>query len=103
MSHQGGEVPRKVAVQGLVAEDGSMPVYRHPADESPPLFPFTKTVLEIKAVVEEKLGHPLNHVLIQFYRDGNDYISEHSDKTLDIVKGSYIVNVSLGAERTMIF
>ncbi|KAM0333995.1 hypothetical protein ACHAQA_001015 [Verticillium albo-atrum] len=103
MSHQGGEVPRKVAVQGLIAADGSMPVYRHPADESPPLLAFSKTVLEIKAEVEKKLDHPLNHVLIQFYRDGKDYISEHSDKTLDIVKGSNIVNVSLGAERTMIF
>ncbi|KAI8964283.1 hypothetical protein F5Y11DRAFT_101311 [Daldinia sp. FL1419] len=101
MSHQGGEVPRLVAVQGQVDEDGSMPIYRHPSDESPPLLPFSPTVLEIKKVVEEQLGHPLNHVLIQFYRDGNDYISEHSDKTLDIVKGSFIANVSLGAERTM--
>lgn len=48
------------------------------------------------------LKHPINHVLIQHYRDGNDYISEHSDKTLDIVRGSFIVNVSLGAQRTMI-
>ncbi|KAL7623565.1 hypothetical protein AAE478_007248 [Parahypoxylon ruwenzoriense] len=103
MSHQGGEVPRLVAVQGQVDEDGSMPVYRHPADESPPLLPFSPAVLEIKNVIEKKLGHPLNHVLIQFYRDGNDYISEHSDKTLDIAKGSSIANVSLGAERTMTF
>ncbi|CAJ2503050.1 Uu.00g104440.m01.CDS01 [Anthostomella pinea] len=103
MSHQGGEVPRLVAVQGLVAEDGTMPVYRHPADESPPLLPFSATVAEIKMRVEEKLGHPLNHVLIQFYRHGNDYISEHSDKTLDIAKGTFIANVSLGAERTMTF
>ncbi|PTB45898.1 hypothetical protein M441DRAFT_24028 [Trichoderma asperellum CBS 433.97] len=102
MSHQGGEVPRLVAVQGEVDEDGTMPVYRHPADESPPLLPFSPTVRAIKAEIEKHLGHPLNHVLIQFYRDGNDYISEHSDKTLDIVKGSYIANVSLGAERTMI-
>ncbi|KAK1253116.1 hypothetical protein MKX08_004303 [Trichoderma sp. CBMAI-0020] len=102
MSHQGGEVPRLVAVQGQVDEDGTMPVYRHPADESPPLLPFSPTVQAIKAEIEKHLGHPLNHVLIQFYRDGNDYISEHSDKTLDIVKGSYIANVSLGAERTMI-
>ncbi|UKZ55301.1 hypothetical protein TrVGV298_009121 [Trichoderma virens] len=101
MSHQGGEVPRLVAVQGEVGEDGTMPVYRHPADESPPLLPFSPTVKAIKAEIEKHLGHPLNHVLIQFYRDGNDYISEHSDKTLDIVKGSYIANVSLGAERTM--
>ncbi|KAL0930227.1 isochorismatase [Colletotrichum truncatum] len=103
MSHQGGEVPRLVAVQGEVASDGSMPVYRHPSDESPPLLPFSTTVLRIKTEVEKQLGHPLNHVLIQFYRDGTDYISEHSDKTLDIVKGSYIANVSLGAERTMVF
>ncbi|KAL7816295.1 hypothetical protein V8C26DRAFT_401175 [Trichoderma gracile] len=101
MSHQGGEVPRLVAVQGEVSEDGTMPVYRHPADESPPLLPFSPTVEAIKVEVEKHLGHPLNHVLIQFYRDGNDYISEHSDKTLDIVKGSYIANLSLGAERTM--
>lgn len=102
MSHQGGEVPRLVAVQGEVGEDGTMPVYRHPADESPPLLPFSPTVEVIKVEIEKHLGHPLNHVLIQFYRDGNDYISEHSDKTLDIVRGSYIANVSLGAERTMI-
>ncbi|RFU79538.1 isochorismatase family [Trichoderma arundinaceum] len=102
MSHQGGEVPRLVAVQGDVGEDGTMPVYRHPADESPPLLPFSPTVQAIKSEIEKHLGHPLNHALIQFYRDGNDYISEHSDKTLDIVRGSYIANVSLGAERTMI-
>ncbi|KAH7148962.1 hypothetical protein EDB81DRAFT_482192 [Dactylonectria macrodidyma] len=103
MLHQGGEVPRLVAVQGEVADDGSMPVYRHPSDESPPLMPFSPTVLAIKAATEKHLGHPLNHVLIQFYRGGSDYISEHSDKTLDIVQGSYIANVSLGAERTMVF
>lgn len=102
MSHQGGEVPRLVAVQGQVAEDGSIPVYRHPSDESPPLLPFSPTVLAIKAETEKHLGHPLNHVLIQHYRDGKDYISEHSDKTLDIVRGSYIANVSLGAQRTMV-
>lgn len=102
MFHQGGEVPRLVAVQGEVAEDGSMPVYRHPSDESPPLLPFSPTVLKIKAEIENRLGHPLNHVLIQFYRDGMDYISEHSDKTLDIVPTSFIANVSLGAERTMV-
>ncbi|KAL2756102.1 hypothetical protein ACRALDRAFT_2136730 [Sodiomyces alcalophilus JCM 7366] len=103
MSHQGGDVPRLVAVQGEVAADGSMPIYRHPADESPPLLPFSSTVLEIKAEIEKHLHHPLNHVLIQLYRDGKDYISEHSDKTLDIMKGSFIANVSFGAERTMVF
>ncbi|KAI1749550.1 hypothetical protein F4782DRAFT_549696 [Xylaria castorea] len=101
MSHQGGEVPRLVAVQGLVAADGSKPVYRHPADASPPLDPFTPAVDAVRRIVEEALGHALNHVLIQLYRSGEDYISEHSDKTLDIARDSFIANVSLGAERTM--
>jgi nicotinamidase-related amidase len=103
MSHLGGEVPRRIAVQGAVDDEGDMPVYRHPSDESPPLLPFSPTVLAIKTEIEKHLGHPLNHVLIQHYRSGNDYISEHSDKTLDIVRGSFIANVSLGAERTMLF
>jgi alkylated DNA repair dioxygenase AlkB/glutathione S-transferase len=103
MSHQGGDVPRLVVVQGEVGEDGSIPIYRHPADESPPLLPFSPTVSLIRAEVEKKLGHPVNHVLIQFYRDGTDYISEHSDKTLDIVPKTFISNVSLGAQRTMVF
>lgn len=103
MMHQGGEVPRFVAVQGELMEDGTQPIYRHPSDEALLCVPFTPAVEAIKTQVEVKVGHKVNHVLIQCYRNGNDYISEHSDKTLDVVPGSYIANVSLGAERTMAF
>ncbi|KAG9226908.1 hypothetical protein CCMSSC00406_0003419 [Pleurotus cornucopiae] len=116
MFHRGGEVPRLVAVQGRVDEDGrrySFPIYRHPTDTAPLLYPFTPTIERIRAQVDKVLeSHlrrhsgtyvgPLNHVLIQHYRTGADYISEHSDKTIDVVGGSYIVNVSLGAERVMV-
>ncbi|RDB21861.1 DNA oxidative demethylase ALKBH2 [Hypsizygus marmoreus] len=101
MHHRGGEVPRLVAVEGEVDEDGSFPLYRHPADESPPLSAFSPTVLQIRDCVQKVLKHPVNHVLIQHYRSGKDYISEHSDKTVDVVRGSSIVNVSLGATRVM--
>lgn len=101
MFHRSGEVPRLVAVQGVTEADGSMPIYRHPADESPPLTPFSPTVQRIRQDIERAIGHPVNHVLIQLYRSGEDNISEHSDKTLDIVRGSFIVNVSLGAKRVM--
>ncbi|KKY31022.1 putative isochorismatase family protein family [Diaporthe ampelina] len=103
MMHQGGEVPRFVAVQGEILEDGAQPIYRHPSDEALLCVPFTPAVEAIRTEVEAKVGHKVNHVLIQCYRSGNDYISEHSDKTLDVVPGSYIANVSLGAERTMAF
>ncbi|KAJ5577356.1 hypothetical protein N7535_004282 [Penicillium sp. DV-2018c] len=102
MYHLSGLVPRLIAVQGQPLPDGTIPIYRHPADESPPLRPFTAAVDGVRLAVEQILGHPLNHVLIQLYRDGQDRISEHSDKTLDIARGSFICNVSLGAERVMV-
>lgn len=80
MSHRSGEVPRLVAVQGEASTDGGMPIYRHPADESPPLLPFTSYVAKIRQVLEHALKQTFNHVLIQLYRDGKDNISEHSDK-----------------------
>ncbi|KAF9236139.1 hypothetical protein BU15DRAFT_89299 [Melanogaster broomeanus] len=101
MYHRGGEVPRLVAVEGEIAADDSFPVYRHPADESPALRPFSPTVSLIREHVQKVLAHPVNHVLIQHYRSGADYISEHSDKTIDVVRGSKVVNVSLGAQRVM--
>ncbi|KXN92503.1 hypothetical protein AN958_07450 [Leucoagaricus sp. SymC.cos] len=102
MMHRGGEVPRLVAQQGeILDEDGSYPIYRHPADECPPLLPFTPTVQSIREHVQKVLNHPVNHVLIQHYRTGADYISDHSDKTIDVMPNSSIVNVSLGAQRVM--
>ncbi|CAE6996526.1 2OG-FeII Oxy 2 multi-domain protein [Pyrenophora teres f. teres] len=101
MLHQQGEVPRLVCCQGEFGDDGSMPVYRHPADQTLPLLHFSPKVHVIRKQAEKLVGHPLNHVLIQLYRSGNDFISEHSDKTLDIVQGSSIVNVSFGSQRTM--
>ncbi|RMZ79608.1 hypothetical protein DV737_g3313, partial [Chaetothyriales sp. CBS 132003] len=93
MYHRSGEVPRLVAVQGEATPEGDIPIYRHPADELPELLPFDERVQKIRTAAEEVVGHPLNHVLIQRYRSGEDSISEHSDKSLDIVRGSKIVNV----------
>jgi hypothetical protein len=65
------------------------------------LLPFSPTVTLIREQVQKVLQQPVNHVLIQHYRSGADFISEHSDKTIDVVRGSRIVNVSLGARRHM--
>ncbi|MCU0680933.1 MAG: isochorismatase family protein [Polyangiaceae bacterium] len=101
MSHRGGEVPRLVAVQGARSPEGAEPLYRHPVDEQPALADFTPAVDAVRREVERRVGHPLNHCLLQLYRDGRDWISEHSDKTLDLVRPSHIVNVSFGRLRTM--
>jgi nicotinamidase-related amidase/alkylated DNA repair dioxygenase AlkB len=101
MHHQTGEVPRLVSCQGTITLEGDQPVYRHPSDETIALLPWTTTVDEIRQAAEALAGHELNHALIQLYRGGTDFISEHSDKTLDISPGSFIVNASFGAERVM--
>lgn len=101
MSHRSGAVPRLVCAQGTYNADGSLPIYRHPADQTPPLLPWSSLVNEIRENVQGLVGHEMNHCLIQLYRSGYDFISEHSDKTLDVVHGSSIVNVSLGAQRVM--
>jgi alkylated DNA repair dioxygenase AlkB len=101
MYHHGGKVPRLISVQGTIQND-TEPLYRHPADEQPKLIEWTKTVDQIRMIIEKLIGQKLNHALIQYYRNGNDWISEHSDKTLDVTRGTRIVNLSLGATRTMI-
>ena len=99
--NKGGKVPRLLSYQGLVSEDGHVPIYRVPSDEPFSTLPMTSLVNEIRSLVEVTVGQNFNHCLIQLYRSGHDYISEHSDKTLDISRGSCIVNLSLGAERVM--
>ncbi len=103
MSHRGSFVPRLVALQGTKEADGVEPLYRHPADEQPPLMHWTPTIDAIRQEVERRIGHPLNHCLIQLYRNGRDWIGKHADKTLDVMRPSFIVNVSVGTLRTMAF
>ena len=103
MNHRGNPVPRLIALQGTKEADGVEPLYRHPADEQPALTHWTPTIDAIRREVERRVEHPLNHCLIQLYRHGRDWIGKHADKTLDIRQESYIVNVSLGAMRTMVF
>jgi alkylated DNA repair dioxygenase AlkB len=94
-------VPRLVAIQGEITDENE-PVYRHPTDVQPALTNWTPTVLEIKDYINHRIGQNVNHVLIQLYRSGNDNIGPHSDKTLDITRGTAILTLSLGATRTLI-
>ncbi|KAI0280333.1 hypothetical protein BC826DRAFT_1094354 [Russula brevipes] len=67
----------------------------------PSPFHNTPPVSATRTHVERALQYQVNHVLIQLYRTDADYISEHSDKTVDVVRGSRVVSLSLGVRRTM--
>jgi alkylated DNA repair dioxygenase AlkB len=100
MNHKGGSVPRLVSIQ-QTKYDTKRPIYRHPTDVQPFPESWNKTSGEINTIVSKLLNADFNHALIQLYRNGKDYIREHADKTLDIKKGTNIVNVSLGRTRNM--
>ena len=99
LSH-GSPVPRLIAIQAEKSDCG-YPLYRHPADYIPMCKDFTPITMKIKNYIEKKLNCNLNHALIQLYRNGDDMIGEHSDKTLDIKHSTIIVNYSIGTTRTM--
>jgi alkylated DNA repair dioxygenase AlkB len=101
MMNRGGDVPRLVSMQGDLI-DGCEPVYRHPADEQPQMVSWTPISDELRRAVEAALSQRVNHALIQWYRSGRDWISEHSDKTLDVAPKSVICNLSIGATRVML-
>ena len=113
MFHKGGPVPRKVAIQGDMNRSSMVgsgnetirfeeqPIYRHPTDEQPALQDWTPTVRRLRDCVQACTGQVINHALIQMYRNGDDYISEHADKTIDVQRDSAIFNLSLGATRTL--
>ncbi|KAI0279064.1 hypothetical protein BC826DRAFT_1192141 [Russula brevipes] len=50
----------------------------------PSPFHNTPPVSATRTHAERALQHQVNHVLIQLYRTDADYISEHSDKTVDV-------------------
>lgn len=100
MYSQGAPVPRLIAIQGIFDND-MKPLYRHPADIQPDITQMTPITKKICEYLSTRLNQKFNHVLIQLYRNGHDYIGEHSDKTLDIQKYTNIVNYSIGATREM--
>ena len=84
-------MPRRVAFYGphAYAYSGHL----HPARALTPLLE------ALRRRVEEASEHPLNTVLLNLYRDGNDSVSWHSDD--DYPHGGHpaVASLSLGAAR----
>ena len=61
------------------------------------------TLLQIKDKIEGLTNIEFNAVLLNLYRDGNDYIGWHSDDEKELAEGSIIGSLSLGASRRFLF
>lgn len=60
---------------------------------------WTPTLSDLRKKVEAATGFKYNFVLVNRYRNGNDYIGEHRDDEKEIDKQTPIASLSLGASR----
>lgn len=61
--------------------------------------PWTDEILRIRDAVSKKAGVDFNSVLINYYRDGSDMVSWHSDDEEELGDEPVIASLSLGAVR----
>ncbi|MGH7096576.1 MAG: alpha-ketoglutarate-dependent dioxygenase AlkB family protein [Stellaceae bacterium] len=64
--------------------------------------PWSATLLDIKARIEEVAAERFNSVLLNYYRDEADSIGFHSDDEPELGPQPVIASLSLGAERVFV-
>lgn len=66
-------------------------------------WPWTKELLELKTLIEQKTGETFNSCLLNLYHNGKEGMAWHSDGEPDLKKNGAIASLSLGAERKFSF
>ncbi|HLR37668.1 MAG TPA: alpha-ketoglutarate-dependent dioxygenase AlkB [Chitinophagaceae bacterium] len=65
--------------------------------------PWTPTLNQMKALVEQESGQTYNSCLLNLYHNGNEGMNWHSDDEKDLAPYAAIASVSLGAARPFAF
>lgn len=65
--------------------------------------PWTKELLELRSLAEEKTGETFNSCLLNLYHNGDEGMAWHSDAEKDLKKNGAIGSLSFGAERKFAF
>jgi len=90
---------RQLPVPRLVAWYGDAEAsYRYSGLTHQPLL-WTPLLTEIRARVVEAVGQPLNGVLLNYYRDGNDSMGWHSDDEAELGANPLVASLNLGGTR----
>lgn len=65
--------------------------------------PWTKELIELKDLVEQKTGESYNSCLLNLYHSGAEGMAWHSDGEMELKKNGAIASLSFGAERKFAF
>uniref|UniRef100_A0A0G4FBL9 Fe2OG dioxygenase domain-containing protein n=1 Tax=Chromera velia CCMP2878 TaxID=1169474 RepID=A0A0G4FBL9_9ALVE len=93
---------RVKAAMAVKTEDELLPWYRFPVNDQQRhgvTSPMAPAVEALRQKVSKELGVKFNHAVVLLYRDGDDCIGFHKDKTLDLDSETPIVSLSLGMPR----
>lgn len=65
--------------------------------------PWTKELIALKTLIEQKTGETFNSCLLNLYHNGDEGMAWHSDGETDLKKNGAIASLSFGAERKFAF
>lgn len=65
--------------------------------------PWTKTLLDLKEIIENKTGDTFNSCLLNLYHNGEEGMAWHSDAEKNLKENGAIGSLSFGAERKFSF
>lgn len=91
---------REILQPRLIGWAGELP-YRYSGQELPPRAE-PPVLAALRARVEAACGQPLNHVVANLYRSGEDHVSMHADNEPELGRCPLVASVSLGAARRFV-
>lgn len=94
---------RKITTKRKVAWYGEKPYEYTYSNTTKRALPWTKELLELKALVEKETGECFNACLLNLYHSGDEGMAWHSDGEADLKKDGAIGSLSFGAERKFAF
>lgn len=95
-------IGREGAFYAQIGPKGEIPILRCPSIEGAEVKQFTPILQSIRDCLAIKTGVNINHVKVQTYADNTKGVQPHTDKTIDLVPNSAIVNFRIGATREFI-
>lgn len=90
---------KEIITKRKVAWFGSKPFKYTYSKNTKTALPWTKELLQIKELIENKTGEEFNSCLLNLYHDGSEAMGWHTDNEKELKKNGTIASVSFGATR----
>lgn len=94
---------KRIVTKRKVAWYGEKPYEYTYSNTTKLALPWTKELLELKKIVEQKTEETFNSCLLNLYHNGDEGMAWHSDAEKDLKRNGAIASLTFGAERKFAF